>query len=79
MDLHTLEVVRNILINYTVTNGTIKAATDFGIALIILIVSTSISAGAYLNIYNAPEHKRKPLFINAINKFKSKIKKKEHV
>jgi len=78
MDINTLEVVKNILINYTVSNGTIKAATDIGTALLILIVSASISAGVYLDIYNTPKEKRKPLFIEAINKFKSRVKKKEH-
>jgi len=79
MDINTLEVIRNALINYKVSNGTIKAATDFGLWFIILIISTSISAGVYLDIYNTPKEKRKPLFIEAINKFKEKVKKKERI
>lgn len=79
MDINTLEVIKNMLINYAVSNGTIKAATDVGLALLILITSASISAGVYLDIYNTPKDKRKPLFIEAINKFKSKVKKKERL
>mgnify|MGYP001810167887 CR=1 FL=1 len=79
MDINTLEVVKNILLNYTVSNGTLKAATDVWIAFLILITSASISAGVYLDIYNTPKDKRKPLFIEAINKFKSRVKKKERI
>jgi hypothetical protein len=79
MDINTLEVIRNIFINYTVSNGTVKAATNVGVALLIFITSASISAGVYLDIYNTPKEKRKPLFIEAINKFKSRVKKKERI
>lgn len=80
MDINTLEVIRNILINYPVSIGTIKAATGVGLAFLILISSAVISAGVTLNRYDTLCNKEKTLNVKSINKLKSKIKskKKEH-
>jgi hypothetical protein len=81
MDINALEVIRNILLNYSVSNELIKTATDFGLVYLVLLSSTVISAGVYLNIYNTPMNKNKTLFIEKINKLKNKVKskKKEHI
>jgi hypothetical protein len=71
----------NSLMNYTVSTNTINGAINFSIVLLISIISTSISAGLWLNLYNNTKNKKESLFIESIKKFKSriKIKKKERV
>lgn len=78
MNIGALETIRNILINYTVSNESIKAATDFGLVFLVIISSTVISAGAYFNIYDNIRKNSKDLSIEKINKPKSKRKKKGH-